>query len=65
MFPKESSINVTSDNPSIESIDHMTRFVEMGILKGGYGACMGNNNKTKYMQDFLNTEFKYDGLFNE
>jgi hypothetical protein len=64
-FPKESIVNVTVDKSNPESIDIMTRFIDMGLSNGGYDSCMGYDNKTKYMQRIVNEEFKYDGIFNE
>lgn len=64
-FPKESNMNVTADKPNAESIDIMTRFIDMCLSNGGYDSCMGYNNKTKYMQHLQSEQFKCDGIFSE
>jgi hypothetical protein len=64
-FPKESIMNVTVDKSNRESIDIMTRFIDMGLSNGGYDSCLGYNNRTKFMQRTVKEEFKYDGIFKE
>jgi hypothetical protein len=64
-FPKESIMNVTVDKSNTESIDIMTRFIDMCLSNGGYDLCLGYTNRTKFMHRIVNEEFKYDGIFNE